>query len=222
MIPARGGSKGIPRKNVVPVGGRPLIAWTICAALSSRYLDRIVVSTEDQEIASTARDYGADVPFLRPATLATDSSPTVDALLHAVGALDDEFDIVVTLQPTSPLRGTALLDATVEHLVRTRAASCATIKRIKADASWLFTIGGAGGHRRLLPSADAVTRRQDASPLFVLDGSVYATFRHVLEATRSVVAEPLVLIENSEAAVDIDNPEDLVIAEALLSGRGDS
>jgi CMP-N,N'-diacetyllegionaminic acid synthase len=219
VIPARGGSKGIPRKNLVDVAGLPMIAWTIAAALRSRYIDRVIVSTDDREIAEVSVAHGAEVPFLRPASLATDLSPTIDVLLHAIRSLETTFDIVVTLQPTSPLRTTDLIDGAVEHLVTCGAASCVSVKQLKADASWMYTLDGRGLHRPLLPSAPEVTRRQDALPLFVLDGSVYATRRDALEASRSVRSEPCVVIANPAPAIDIDDAVDLLIARALLSAR---
>ncbi|MDF1522505.1 MAG: acylneuraminate cytidylyltransferase family protein [Trueperaceae bacterium] len=216
VIPARGGSKGIPRKNLADLAGRPLIAWTIAAALASRYLDRVIVSTDDREIAEASVEHGAEVPFLRPASLATDSSPTVDVLLHAIRSLDSTFDIVVTLQPTSPLRTTGLIDSAIERLVASGATSCVSVKRLKADASWMYTLDGDGAYVPLLPSAREVARRQDARPVYVLDGSVYATQRSALELTRSVRPEPCVLVENTEASIDIDESVDLRVAHALL------
>src|SRR5690349_11475180 len=106
LIPARGGSKGIPRKNIKPIAGKPLIAWTIEAALAARGLDGVVVTTEDPEIAEVARAYGAEVPFLRPMELAADETPGIDPVLHALDMLPG-FDAVLLLQPTSPLRTAA-------------------------------------------------------------------------------------------------------------------
>ena len=219
VIPARGGSKGIPRKNVVDVAGKPLIAWTIAAALRSRYLDRVIVSTDDREIADVSVAHGAEVPFLRPASLATDNSPTIDVLIHAIESLEETFDIVVTLQPTSPLRSTDLIDGAIERLVASDAASCVSVKRLKADASWMYTLDADATFVPLLTSAPEVARRQDARPIFVLDGTVYATRRETLTSTRNVRPEPSELIENTAPAVDIDDATDLLMARALLSTR---
>lgn len=216
VIPARGGSKGIPRKNLADLAGRPLIAWTIAAALASKYLDRVIVSTDDREIADASVEHGADVPFLRPAALATDTSPTIDVLLHAIETLDDTFDIVVTLQPTSPLRTPELIDRAIELLIDRGAASCVSVKRLKADASWMYTLDERGRHVPLLPSAPEVSRRQDARPVFVLDGSVYATNRRALESVRSIRPEPCVLVESTGASIDIDEAVDLRVAHVLL------
>ena len=117
LIPARGGSKGIPRKNIKVLHGSPLIAYTIAAARNSRYIDDVVVTTDSDEIAKIARDYGASVPFMRPSELADDRSKTIDAVLHAVETLEDmgrTFDAVVLLQPTSPLRTSVDIDCSIE------------------------------------------------------------------------------------------------------------
>lgn len=114
LIPARGGSKGIPRKNVRPLSGKPLISYTIEAALNSVVIDDVVVTTDDEEIAEVARSYGAEIPFMRPAELAADESKTIDCVVHArdtLRAMDREYDAIVLLQPTSPLRVAEDIDA---------------------------------------------------------------------------------------------------------------
>jgi CMP-N-acetylneuraminic acid synthetase len=120
IIPARGGSKGLPRKNIKLLLGKPLVAWTIEQAKNSKYVNKVVVSTEDKEIAEISRGYGAEVPFLRPKELARDDSPTIDAILHALNWFEESgeyFDIVVLLEPTSPLRDVEDKDKCVEILV---------------------------------------------------------------------------------------------------------
>src|ERR1700743_3832228 len=111
LIPARGGSKGVPRKNIVPVAGKPLLAWTIEAARNSTRLDRIILSTDDEEIASVAREFGVEVPFMRPAELAKDSSGSLEVALHALDWAarepGGEPEYLLILQPTSPLRSSA-------------------------------------------------------------------------------------------------------------------
>ena len=112
IIPARGGSKGVPRKNIRPLAGKPLIAWTIEQARASRYLDRTIVSTEDEEIAHVAQACGGDVPFLRPPELARDDTPSIEPVLHAIGILED-YDYVVLLQDTSPFRAPEDIDGKI-------------------------------------------------------------------------------------------------------------
>ncbi len=120
LIPARGGSKGLPRKNIRPLLGKPLIAWTIEQAKASKYIDRVVVSTDDEEIAEIARKYGAEVPFMRPKELARDDSPTIDAILHALEFFSkrgENFDLLALLEPTSPLRKKGDIDRGIELLI---------------------------------------------------------------------------------------------------------
>ncbi|MBC8555357.1 MAG: acylneuraminate cytidylyltransferase family protein, partial [Candidatus Brocadiales bacterium] len=119
IIPARGGSKRLPRKNILDLAGKPPIAWSIEAALGSKYIDRVIVSTDDEEIAGISRKYGADVPFMRPNKLATDESSSVDVVLHVINTLKEkgrESEYIMLLQPTSPLRTMENIDEAVELL----------------------------------------------------------------------------------------------------------
>jgi len=121
IIPARGGSKGIPKKNIRPLCGKPLIAWTIEQAQRSKYINRIFVSTDDAEIAATAEKYGVDVPFLRPEEYARDNSPTADAIIHAIDGLEktgEQYDLIVLLEPTSPLRKMGDIDNAIETFLK--------------------------------------------------------------------------------------------------------
>ena len=120
LIPARGGSKGLPGKNIMPLAGKPVIAWSIEQALNSRCIDKVLVSTDSREIASIARKYGAEVPFLRPKALAADTSSTFDVISHAVDFLrkqGEEFDYIALVEPTSPLRANADLDRAIKSLI---------------------------------------------------------------------------------------------------------
>src|SRR3989339_1217246 len=127
IIPARGGSKGVPGKNIKPLCGKPLIAYSIAHAKKSRYIDRVIVSTDSLPIAAVARRCGAEVPFIRPARLARDNSGTIEVLVHAVKTLEEEgtqsYDIIVLLHATTPLRNPADIDNCIELLVRTQAGS---------------------------------------------------------------------------------------------------
>jgi CMP-N,N'-diacetyllegionaminic acid synthase len=120
IIPARGGSKGLPRKNIKPLLGKPLIAWTIEQALGSKYIDRVIVSTEDEEIASISKKYGAEIPFIRPKELAQDDTPTIAVIEHVIfelSRLNEKFNIVVLLEPTSPIRKNSDIDNAIEKFV---------------------------------------------------------------------------------------------------------
>jgi len=143
LVPARGGSKGLPGKNIADLGGRPLIAWSIAAALECTAIDRVVVSTDDDAIAAAAQACGAEVPFMRPASLAADDTPSHDVVCHALDTLDDDIGIVVLLQPTSPLRTSAsfcslLFSALYSSSVIPAASASATcIRCVRASRSAL-------------------------------------------------------------------------------------
>lgn len=198
MTPAKGGSKGVPRKNVRTCCGKPLIAWTIEAAAASALLDRYVVSTEDAEIAAIARRYGADV-LDRPAELATDTATTLSVLQHALSALP--ADVVVLMQATSPVRDPGLVDCCIRRLLESGADSLAT------------------GYICKCVEYGAEHRRQDVEGFFYDDGNVY-----VYRGERILQGDPVggrverVLVDR-EQNVDVDDEFDLWLAEQVLERR---
>ncbi len=219
LIPARGGSKGLPRKNVLPLAGKPLIAWTIAAALESRYIDRLVLSSEDDEIMAVAADYGCAAAFRRPEALATDSATTMGVLQHALDELPG-FDIVVVLQPTTPLRLAEDIDGTMERLVAADAHSCVAVTEPEKSPCWSF-----GMHEDvltpLLGEENMGKRRQELPGAWVLNGAVYAArcdwFRETgLLVGRGTLGYPM----PKARSVDIDTAFDLGLAELLLRRTG--
>lgn len=215
LIPARGGSKGIPRKNIRLMAGKPLIAWTIEAALRSALLDAVVVSTEDEEIADIARQAGALVPFLRPAALAQDATPGIDPVLHALRELP-QFDAVLLLQPTSPLRDTADIDGCL-RLARERAASSVvSVCEPDSHPAWTYRLGEDLSMSALFETVPA-TRRQDLPVVGALNGAMYFANSAWLQRTGKLVApETLAYMMSREHSVDIDTPFDWKFAELLL------
>lgn len=225
VIPARGGSKGVPRKNVRLLAGKPLIAWSIEAARAAHALDRVVVSTEDEEIARIAREWGAEVPFLRPPELAADTSSTLDALRHAVAELERREgyrpDAVMTLQPTSPLRTAAHIDEAAALFAADPAAdslvSFVEVPHVFHPRSVMKR--DAAGY--MVPYLDdpQPTRRQDKEPVFARNGAaIYITRTQCLE--RFVFGGRLLAYMMDEAhSLDIDTEADLARAEAVLGGR---
>lgn len=215
LIPARGGSKGIPRKNIKPIAGKPLIAWTIESALRSSLLDAVVVSTEDEEIAEVARRAGALVPFLRPAALAADDTPGLDPVLHAFEQLA-QFDAVLLLQPTSPMRTTDDIDACLRLAADRGAPSVVSVSEPDAHPYWTYRIGNDGRLARLVDGAP-VTRRQDLPLVGALNGALYFAERNWLLANGSLLGpETLAYMMTRERSVDLDTPLDWKIAELLL------
>jgi len=221
VIPARGGSKGVPGKNIQLVGGRPLIAWTVAAARSARTVDHLILSSDDEAIMDAARDAGCEVPFRRSADLSTDKAASIDVLVDALERTPG-FDIVVLLQPTSPLRTAEDIDTALEIMERTGAPGCVSVSEAK-DHPWLaYGRDGSGTLMNFcVPPTGASLRRQDLPPAYVLNGAVYAAdIAWVLEHRRLMAsghtAAYVMPVERSE---DIDTWEDLRRADSLLSGK---
>ncbi len=224
IIPARGGSKGVPRKNIRAIMGKPLIAHTIEAAEASGVLDRIVVSTDDDEIASVSRQLGAEV-MMRPAHLAEDGAPTLPVLLHVVEALEAQgyaADAVVTLQPTSPLRKAS-------HLIEAAAAfeaavgadslvSCISVPHIFHPRS-VMALGPDGFLRSYLDQSSTPTRRQDKEPVFARNGAAIYITRRARLPEYIFGGNLLPYFMEPEDSLDIDTEADLAEAEKLLTAR---
>mgnify|MGYP003700703691 CR=1 FL=1 len=218
VIPARGGSKAIPRKNVRPLAGRPLLAWSIAAARAARLVDRVVVSTDDAEIAEAARAAGAEVPFLRPAELAGDEVHSVHAVLHAVDWLEAEEgrtpERVVMLLPTSPLRAAADLDRAITLLQERGAPSVISVCGAAPHGSLRWLRDG-----RLVPLDQGGERnfqRQEVEPLYAVNGSIYVADTAALREHRTFhIDGALGSIMPKRRSIDINSLEDFALAEAL-------
>ena len=221
LIPARGGSKGLPRKNVLLLGGRPLLAWSILAARGSAHVDRIVVSSEDREIIETAREWGAEVPFVRPRELAADETSGMEVVLHAIEQAGQGFDYVVLVQPTSPLRTPQDIDACLERCLETGAPACVSVCEPAKSPHWMYTLDKDGRMRPLLGSGEYVSRRQDLPRVYALNGAVYAARTDWLkESGNFVTPETVGYVMDPERSLDIDTALDLRLCEELLSQKG--
>ncbi len=218
LIPARGNSKGIPRKNIKPIAGKPLIAWAIEAALCSRVLDAVVVSTEDEEIAEVARQWGAQVPFRRPPELAQDDTPGIDPVLHALEQLPD-FDVVLLLQPTSPLRTTEDIDACISLAQDMQASSVVSVSKPGKHPYWMYSLG-TDQRLQTLIDVPPILRRQDLPPVYAVNGALYYTRTNWLQQQHTfVTAETVAYVMPSERSVDLDTQLDWKLAEILLKER---
>jgi N-acylneuraminate cytidylyltransferase len=212
LVPARGGSKGLPRKNVLDLAGRPLIAWTLAAAQDSGYVDRCVVSTDDAEIAAVARANGGDVPFMRPRELARDSSGTFAAIQHALENIPG-YDILLLLQPTSPLRTGSDIDGTLEQLQRHAAPSCVSVVEPAKSPYWAYEVDDRNHLVPLLDEKLARLRRQDLPKSYVLNGAVYAArVDWLLRHKEFLGRETVPYIMPVERSMDIDTAFDLELA----------
>jgi CMP-N-acetylneuraminic acid synthetase len=225
IITARGGSKGIPRKNIKPLCGKPLLYYTAEAALAARRLSRVVLTTDDPEIAEVGRTCGLDVPFLRPKELAADDSPSLPTVQHAVGFLEgqgDYYDAICLLQPTSPLRQAADIDACIELLEDSGADSVVTVLAVPVQFNphKLYLQDDHGFLYLSTGRAEPIVRRHDLPPAFRRDGSVYLTRRGVVMESHSLYgARVKGLLMKGDRSVDIDSPEDWQMAETLLLAR---
>jgi len=224
LITARGGSKSIPRKNVLPVGGKPLIEWTIQAAKGSGCLDRVILSTEDEEIARFAAEKGVEVPFLRPAELAQDDSPHIDAVLHAILWLAKQEhytpDYIVLLQPTSPLRTSEDIAGAVKLALEKEADSVVSVSTLKKHPYLSFKINEEGRLEDFLARPEGYLRRQALPAVYALNGAVYVVRRAVLLAARTFLPPgTLAYIMPEERSIDVDTPWDMHVVDMILTER---
>jgi CMP-N,N'-diacetyllegionaminic acid synthase len=218
LVTARGGSKGLPGKNVLPFAGKPLIAWTIEAARQSQFVDRCVLSTDDQRIAAVGLSFGADVPFMRDASLASDESTSMDVVFDALARVPG-FDYIVLLQPTSPLRTAAHIDTGLTVLTTTGADSVVAVCQAQDHPLLTFRWDAAN---RLVPFCEQseLTRRQDMPAAFVLNGAFYAAPIATLTARRSFTRGSVAAFEMSrEESADIDDWNDFRAAEQRFLER---
>lgn len=215
LIPARGGSKGIPRKNIRTFCGKPLLQWSIDAALPAACVDHVVVSTDDPAIAEVAKAAGAEVPFLRPAELATDSAPGIAPVLHALELLPQVTDVLL-LQPTSPLRTSADIEAIAALRQQAGRESAVSITPSAKHPAWMYSLRQ-GQRLEPLLQLDVVHCRQQLSPAYVLNGALYLASRAFLLREQAFIApDTLGYVMPAERSVDIDTLLDWQWAEFLM------
>lgn len=226
VIPARGGSKSVPRKNIALLHGKPLIAYTIEAALGCQSLTHLVVSSEDSEILEVARHSGAATPFVRPAQLATDEAPTLPVVQHAVTEMEAQeglvYDYIVLLQPTTPLRRSQDIDAAVEKLIATGADSVVSVCDVGAyHPARMRQIVDDRLVELPIREPKEMLRRQDLPPVYIRNGAIYAVKRDVVMVENSMIGQvcrPYIMPE--ELSVNIDSRLDFLLAEILLRSQG--
>lgn len=221
LIPARGGSKGIKNKNIRPLAGKPLIAHTVEYAAASGYIDDVVVSTDSEEIANVAKAYGALVPFLRPAALASDTARTIDAVVHAIQTLRTmgrTYDALVLLQPTSPLRTDEDIDRAIEAFYGRGGACLASVSAVSDHPLLIRSIDAEGNLVHLL-DANSTCRRQDMPSFYRINGAIYIFRIDDIDADTSFNDAAIPYVMTEERSVDIDTIGDFEYAEWLLSRR---
>ena len=214
VITARGGSKGVPGKNIRALCGKPLIAWTIEAARESKYIDRTVLSSEDDKIIQVAREWNCEAPFVRPRELALDTTPGIEPLLHAVQNLPG-FDYVVLLQPTSPLRKASDIDGCIELCMRSQATTCVSLVEAEESPYWMYRMNKNNQLSAVI--ANDFKRRQDLPPTYLVNGAIYVAEIQTLVRERVLINDKTIgFIMPRERSLDIDRESDFDEAQTLL------
>ncbi len=222
LIPARGGSKGVPGKNIKLLGGKPLLQYSVEAALASS-LNVTILSTEDEAIAACGRQSGVIVPFMRPSELAQDHSPTLAVIRHALFFLEDEgehFDAVCLLQPTSPFRRSGLIDACINQFVLENADTLITVRQVPHEYNphWVFEKNMDNSLRVSTGDETIIPRRQELPSAWHRDGQVYIVATYVLKEKNSLWGKRIVGFDNHQSPnINIDTPEDWEKAENYLA-----
>ena len=222
LIPARGGSKGIPGKNIKPLNGLPLLQYTFQSASGSKLLSRIILSSDNDEIIAVAKKIGIEIPFVRPAYLALDNSPTLPVILHAIDFLEAEgeyFDAVCLLQTTTPFRSKGFVDKAIQTFIESGADALISVLEVPHEYNphWVFEknednlLHIATGEKQL------ITRRQELPKSFIRDGAIYVTKTSVLKEQRSLYGNSLTYIESdAKFHINLDTLQDWAEAEKMV------
>lgn len=221
LIPARGGSKGVPKKNIKLLGEKPLIAYTIEAALESKQFTDVIVSTDDTEIAKVAEQFGAKVPFIRPTQLSTDSAKSIDVVIHALETLEKsekKYDAVCLLQPTNPFRKVELIKNCIDKFQDKDFDALVSVERVPAEYNphWQFNEDPYGYLKIVTGDKEIISRRQDLPITYKRDGSIYLTKVKVIKKYHSFYGDKLGFIEVPEGQINIDTMEDWIKAEEFI------
>jgi CMP-N-acetylneuraminic acid synthetase len=221
IIPARGGSKGVPKKNIIPLLGKPLIQYTIEESLKSKKLDKVIVSTDDEEIAEISKSLKAEVPFIRPAELATDTAIAVDVIKHAILKMEDldkkRYHIVVMLQPTSPLRTSRDIDNAIGLLKGEVDSAVSVVDVGEHHPLRMHRLVNDGWLINYIHQGKRDTRpRQELPPVYLRNGAIYIARRNVIFSGDVVGKNCKAYIMPPEKSINIDTKLDLILAEYLL------
>ena len=220
IIPARIGSRGIKFKNIRMLNGKPLIYWTIKCALASRYVDKVIVSTDSKQIADLSKKYGADVPFIRPKSLSSDSAKSVDVIIHCLASITDRFNYVILCEPTSPLRTVEDVDNALEILSKSKSAKALVSVCRHEGTSPEFAMNIYKGFIKPYSKVLKHTRRQDIKPSFYPEGSLYISDIGTLINSKTFYHSKTLAYEVPRwKSFEIDEEMDLYIVEAILKWR---
>jgi CMP-N-acetylneuraminic acid synthetase len=224
VIPARGGSKRIKNKNILPLAGKPLLNWTIEAGLASKYIDKVIVSSDSDKICEVALNAGAETPFIRPNELASDHSSSTEVVFHAVDFLsskNEHFDICILLQPTSPLRFAIHIDEAIESFDALNAKAIISVTKVKHPVEWINELGESGEMDEFFVDNALSKRSQDFTKKFIVNGAIYIFDMPSFLNEKSYFFKKgcFAYIMNSLDSIDIDKHDDFKLAEILLSNK---
>ena len=223
IIPARAGSKRLPKKNIKPLGDKPLITWSIEASLDSEFIDTTLVSTDCEEIAMISKNCGAAVEFLRPDSLAKDDTKSVDVIIHAVeflkNMLDQEYDYVLLLQPTSPFRTSEDIDNALKYMFEKNADALVSVTNSEHSPLWANTLEDDDNMEHFLPENLKNSRSQDLKPYYRLNGAIYiCDVKKLLEEKTFFLKKNIYAFRMSQLhSVDIDTKLDFLLAQTILT-----
>ena len=220
VIPARGGSKRLPRKNVLELSGKPLLSWTIDAAKQSKYIDKIIVSSDDDEVLDIAIKSDVDA-LQRPDALATDFSTTFDVVEHVIQQVSEPYDYIVLLQPTSPLRCASHIDEAIEKLIDNQVDAVISVCEMEHSPLWSNTLPEGGSMEHFLPKEIHNKRSQDLSTYYRLNGAIYIckTDRLLNEKTFYIQSKVNAYVMDSFLSIDIDTSIDFQLARCILESK---
>ena len=219
IIPARGGSKRLPHKNILKLKDKPLIAWSIESAKNSKYIDKLILSSDDKKIIDVAKKFGCEVPFVRPKELAQDETRSIDVVLHALKTLKESYDYVILLQPTSPLRTTQDIDEAIELCFEKKATSIVGVCEMEHSPLWANTLDETMSMENFLDEQYNNSRSQDLPTFYRINGAFYMSkVESVLKNETFFVKENIfAFLMSQEHSVDIDTKLNFVVAEAVLN-----
>lgn len=225
IIPARGGSKGVPEKNIKLLDGKPLLAYTSEVALQSKYLTELIVSSEDEKILAVAKSLGIKAPFVRPTELAQDNTPTIDVMIHALQWYNSQnifFDAICLLQVTSPFRPLGFIDKAIDKFIKSGSDSLVSVQKTPHEFNphWTFEVNSEGNLKIATGETEIISRRQELPVAYHRDGSVYITKTDVILKGHSLYGESTAFIETEPGFyVNIDTMQDWEKAEEMIQNK---
>jgi CMP-N,N'-diacetyllegionaminic acid synthase len=222
IIPARGGSKGVPGKNIKLLGAKPLIAYTIEAAYQSKFLAKTILSTDSQEIIDVAKGFLVEIPFTRPKYLAEDNTPTIEVVQHAITFFEEQqlfFDAVCILQPTSPFREVNSIDKAIQKFIKSKVDTLVSVLKVphQFNPHWVFEENETGNLKIATGESKIISRRQELPPAYYRDGSIYLVKTELIKEGILFKNKIGYIESNPEFNVNIDTIEDWQLAEKLLN-----